>query len=301
MPQILIILIAALAPVAWGTTFFVTTEFLPEKAAFWIGFWRAFPIGLIWVLAIRKLPRGEWWWKILILSACNVGLFFPALFISAYLLPGGLGTMLVAFQPIFLALLVWFWLGRKPKWQTWLAISLGVLGISLVVFEPHINSWGLLSSFVAVILFTVGTVLLEKWGVMDNNLGAYTAWQLLLGSLMILPLAFIIDGPCPSFMFEKSGVENAPLYAMIFMAFVNTGFAYFVWFWALERLSLITVSMLGLLGPIVAYALDVFCLGLEIKGVEYIGVALVLTGVAYQSVIGAKKNKEPRMDSDEHR
>ena len=88
------------------------------------------------------------------------------------MLPGGLGTMLVASMPLFLAFAVWLWLKRMPSWKTWVAILIGVFGMSLIVFDPALNTWGLLSSLSAVILFTIGTVLLEKWGVMDDDLGA---------------------------------------------------------------------------------------------------------------------------------
>ena len=293
MTKIVLILIAAIAPLSWGTTFFVTTEYMPADAAYWIGFWRALPIGAVWLLYIRHWPRREWWLKLLVVSACNVGLFFPALFLSAYLLPGGLGTMLVAFQPILLALLVWLWLKRRPSFKTCIAICIGVCGIVLVLAAPYtdVSVYGICTSFVALLLFTIGTVLLEKWGVMDDDLSAYTAWQLFLGGLMILPMAFVMEGSCPDFFIERSGVAYAPLYGIVFMGLINTGLAYFIWFWALERLSLITVSMLGLLGPICAYFLDVCMLGKSLSQMELIGIALVLFGVAYQGAVGSRKRE----------
>lgn len=55
------VLLTALAPVSWGTTYAVTTEFLPADRPLFTGLMRALPAGLLLLALGRVLPRGVWW------------------------------------------------------------------------------------------------------------------------------------------------------------------------------------------------------------------------------------------------
>ena len=61
MQRITTVLLTALAPVSWGTTYAVTTEFLPPDRPLFTGLMRALPAGLLLLALGRVLPRGVWW------------------------------------------------------------------------------------------------------------------------------------------------------------------------------------------------------------------------------------------------
>lgn len=90
---------AALAPAAWGTTYLVTTELLPEGRPLLLAALRALPAGLLLLLIGRKLPKGRWWGRAAVLGMLNIGLFFPLTFVGAYRLPGGVAATIGAIQP----------------------------------------------------------------------------------------------------------------------------------------------------------------------------------------------------------
>ena len=62
------LLITAITPAVWGTTYVVTTEFLPPDRPLLSGMLRALPAGLLLLAVTRKLPRGAWWWKSAVLG-----------------------------------------------------------------------------------------------------------------------------------------------------------------------------------------------------------------------------------------
>ena len=62
-------LVAAVAPLAWGTTYYVTEEFLPPDRPMFAALMRALPAGLLLLAFTRTLPRGEWWWKSAVLGS----------------------------------------------------------------------------------------------------------------------------------------------------------------------------------------------------------------------------------------
>lgn len=87
-----VLMATAIAPALWGTTYLVTTEFLPPDRPLLAGTLRALPAGLILLAFTRTLPRGSWWLKALALGTLNIGAFFALLFVSAYRLPGGVSA-----------------------------------------------------------------------------------------------------------------------------------------------------------------------------------------------------------------
>lgn len=56
-----LIALTALAPVSWGSTYAVTTEFLPPDRPLFTAVMRALPAGLLLLALARVLPRGNWW------------------------------------------------------------------------------------------------------------------------------------------------------------------------------------------------------------------------------------------------
>ena len=107
--------LAALAPIAWGSGYYVTETFLPPDRPLFGAMVRALPFGLL-LLALRpRLPKGIWWWRALVLGTLNIGAFFVLIFIAAYRLPGGTAATLTATAPIMVMLVAWGLIGERPR------------------------------------------------------------------------------------------------------------------------------------------------------------------------------------------
>src|SRR3954469_5577250 len=83
-------LVSAVAPMTWGTTYLVTTQFLPPDRPLLSCVIRTLPAGLALLLVTRRLPSGTWWARSAALGLLNIGAFNVLLFLAAYRLPGGL-------------------------------------------------------------------------------------------------------------------------------------------------------------------------------------------------------------------
>ena len=99
------ILLTALAPAIWGSTYYVTTEFLPPGYPITVAMLRALPAGLLLLAIVRQLPHPAWLMRVFILGALNFAVFWVMLFITAYRLPGGVGATVGALQPLVVILL----------------------------------------------------------------------------------------------------------------------------------------------------------------------------------------------------
>ncbi|MCW2956042.1 MAG: transporter permease, partial [Thermoleophilia bacterium] len=227
----LTLLIASLAPIVWGTTYIVTTEWLPDDRPLLAALLRALPAGLVLLVLLRKLPVGDWWWRAAVLGVLNIGIFFALLFESAYRLPGGVAAVLGAVQPLVIVGLS-VWLLRTPARTGQVVAGIaGVGGIALMVLKANatIDMVGVVAGLIGVVSMCLGFVLTKRWTSPVGPL-VMTSWQLVAGGLFLLPIALLGEGMPPAL-----SMTNVLGYA--YLGFVGTAAAYYVWFRGIARLS----------------------------------------------------------------
>ncbi|SMQ16322.1 probable blue pigment (indigoidine) exporter [Streptomyces sp. Ag82_O1-12] len=265
-----LITLTALAPVSWGTTYAVTTEFLPPDRPLFTALVRALPAGLLLLALARVLPRGAWWWKAAVLGALNIGAFFPLLFLSAYRLPGGLAAVVGSAGPLFVAGLSALLLGQRPSARTLVTGAVAAFGVSLVVLRAAgaLDTLGLLAAVASTASMSTGTVLTQRWG-RPEGVGplALTGWQLTAGGLLIAPLAFLIEGAPPA-------LDGRAVGGYLYLAVANTAVAYWLWFRGIGRMAATQVTFLGPLSPLTAAVVGWAALGQALTPVQLVGMGL---------------------------
>jgi probable blue pigment (indigoidine) exporter len=250
---------------------------------------RALPSGLILLAASRQLPRGDWWWKAIVLGTVNVGALFAFLFVSAERLPGGVAATISAIGPLLVAVLSWLLLGLRPTVRVILAGIVGVAGVALLVLTPSasLDLVGLVAALGGTSVFALGTVLTKRWG-RPVSLVAFSGWQLAAGGLMLVPLMLLVEG-------LPDHVGGAAIGGFAYMAIANTALAYVLWFRGLESLPATAVSFLTLLSPIVATLIGLAVLGQSLTALQVVGMVVAATGlIAGQLTAGARRGT-PRL------
>ncbi|MCX5246062.1 EamA family transporter [Streptomyces sp. NBC_00201] len=262
--------LTALAPVSWGTTYAVTTQFLPPDRPLFTGLVRALPAGLLLLGITRVLPRGAWWWKAAVLGALNIGAFFPLLFLSAYRLPGGMAAVVGSVGPLFVAGLAAVLLGERPTLRTLLTGIAAAFGVTLVVLKAAgaLDGLGVLAALAATASMSTGTVLTKRWG-RPEGVGplALTGWQLTAGGLLIAPLALLVEGAPPA-------LDGRAVGGYLYLALANTAVAYWLWFRGIGRLTATQVTFLGPLSPLTAAIVGWAALDQALTPLQLTGMAL---------------------------
>ncbi|TQJ53129.1 EamA family transporter [Streptomyces sp. SLBN-115] len=270
MKRLTTVLLTALAPVSWGTTYAVTTELLPADRPLFTGLMRALPAGLLLLALGRVLPRGVWWGKAAILGALNIGAFFPLLFLSAYRLPGGMAAVVGSVGPLFVVGLSALLLGQRPTARTVLAGVVAAFGVSLVVLKAAgaLDPLGVLAALASTASMSAGTVLTKRWGRPDG-VGplALAGWQLTAGGLLIAPLAFLVEGAPPA-------LDGRAVGGYLYLALANTAVSYWLWFRGIGRLTATQVTFLGPLSPLTAAVVGWAALGQALTPLQLTGMAL---------------------------
>ena len=277
------ILLTSLAPISWGTTYVVATEFLPPNHPLLVASMRSLPIGLLLIIGLRKLPKGNWWWRMLILGGLNIGVFQALLFVAAYRLPGGVAATAGAIQPLLVGLFSWAILSVKPSKLSIVAAISGFIGVGLLVLGPsaQLDTIGILAALAGAGAMGLGTVLVKRWKP-PVSLMVFTAWQLAIGGAMLLPVALITEGPFTE-------VTRTNLRGFIYLGLIGTALAYALWFRGINKLDPTAASYLGLLSPVVATLIGYVFLQETFSSVQTSGVAIVLASVVIGQQAGSSK------------
>lgn len=280
------VLLTALAPISWGTTYVVATEFLPPDHPLLVASMRSLPIGLLLTIGLRKLPQGNWWWRMLILGGLNIGVFQALLFVAAYRLPGGVAATTGAIQPLLVEFFAWMILSVTPSNLSTVAAISGFIGVGLLVLGPgaQLDTIGIIAALAGAGVMGLGTVLVKQWKP-PVSLIVFTAWQLTIGGFMLLPVALITEGPFTE-------VTRTNLWGFIYLGLIGTGLAYALWFRGINRLSPTAASYLGLLSPVVATLIGYVFLQETFSSIQLVGIAIVLASVVIGLQTGSSSDKK---------
>ena len=283
------VLLTALAPAVWGSTYVVTTEMLPPDSPLWASVIRALPAGIILLLIGRRLPWGIWWFRATVLGVLNIGAFFYFLFVAAYLLPGGVAALVMSCQPMFVLLLGLLLLGQQIKLIQVLACIVGAIGVGLLVLQPtaELDSVGVLAGLAGAVSMAVGVVLTKRWGCPEGvSILTFTGWQLTVGGAVLIPVALLTE----TFPVEISA-EN--WVGFVYLSLVGALLAYVIWFRGIARLPAVSVSFLSLVSPLAAAILGYVILGESFTPIQLAGAVAIVVAVimAQPRPAASKKNK----------
>ncbi|MCL6377384.1 EamA family transporter [Pectobacterium brasiliense] len=267
------VLLTALAPAIWGSTYIVTSEILPPDRPFTAALIRVLPAGLLLLLFTRRFPALRDWWRVLVLSALNIGVFQALLFVAAYRLPGGLAAVLGAIQPLLVMVLVWAVDHRAPRLATLWSAIVGVAGMAILLLSPQttFEPVGIAAALLGAICMATGVWLTRRWK-LDLPVLPLTGWQLFLGGLMLAPVAWIADAPLPALTLPQWAAYS-------YLCLAGAVLAYGLWFRGVSRLPTVAVASLGLLSPLTAVVLGWALLSQSMTGTAFLGLAIVLASV----------------------
>lgn len=280
--------VSALAPAIWGSTYLVTTEYLPPDRPYLAAVVRALPAGLILLAFGRSLPKGIWWWRALALGTLNIGAFFYLLFVAAYHLPGGVAALVMTVQPMVVLILAALLLGDRIRSIHVLACLLGTGGVALLVLKSNasLDTVGILAALAGAVSMASGIVLNKRWQRPEGvGLLQFTGWQLTAGGLVLLPFML-------AFEWVPDHVNGTNLMGFAYLTLIGSVFGYAVWFRGIDRLPALAVSFLSFASPIVATLLGYLFLNETLTFLQMVG-ALTIVGAVVLAQPRAKRTPAP--------
>lgn len=266
--------LAAAAPAIWGSSYIVTTQMLPDGYPLTVAMLRALPTGILLILITRRLPPVNWLGKLAVLGALNFSIFWGALFLAAYRLPGGVAATLGAIQPLIVLLMARIVLGSDLHMRGLIAAIVGIVGVGLLVLDPTArpDGIGILAALGGAVSMACGVVLTRKWQPPVPAL-TFTAWQLTAGGLLLLPFALVFEPALPP-------LTTTNIAGFLWLGLIGAALTYFFWFRGIERLGPTAITRFGFLSPLTAVTLGWVLLGERLGPAQLSGAVIVILCVA---------------------
>lgn len=266
-----------LAPISWGTTYVAITEFLPDDRPLTVAALRVLPAGLLLVgIGLARSgwrPQGRDWRRHALIALFNFGLFFPLLIVATYRLPGGVVGAAGGLQPLLVAALTYLLFRVRPSWRQIVTAVLAAIGVGMVMLRPgvELDVIGVGATVIATLSFAVAIVLTKRFPPTEDRIAA-TGWQLLLSSLLLIPIAVIVEGTPPA-------LGPSELGAFAYLSLATTGVAFVLWFTGIDRLPTAAPPLLGLAAPLTGAAVGWIALGQSLGLTQIFGFAVTITAI----------------------
>ncbi len=192
------------------------------------------------------------------------------------LVNGGAGktSILTYTMPFWLLLMAWVFLGERLKGFQWVAVGLALCGMILLLtpWRFHEGWSGLMA--VGGALFWAGSAIVAK--VLrkrhEVDLFSLTAWQMLLGSLLLIVFAAVAWSGPPVW----SGTFIA---ALVFVVIFGNTVAWLLWLYILHALPAGTAGLGTLLTPVIGIAAAWIQLGERPSLSEGIGMIAIVSAL----------------------
>ena len=267
------LLITAITPAIWGSTYVVTTQLLPAGYPLTVAMLRALPAGLLLLLLVRELPKGVWWGRSFVLGALNFSFFFAMLFVSAYRLPGGVAATVGAIQPLIVVVLAWILLGSTIRVLSVVAAVAGMMGVALMLLTPRaaLDPVGIAAGLAGAVSMAFGIVLGHRWRPPVSPL-TFTAWQLTAGGIMLAPFAWLLEPSLPT-------LTRSNILGLVYLCLCGGAVAYVLWFRGIARLGPSVIAPLGFLSPVTAVILGWLIVNQDLTPTQLVGMVVVIASV----------------------
>lgn len=240
---------------------------------------------------LRPMPRPAW--RIVMVGLLMGGGSFALLFMALQTVsPSAAAVVSQAGVPIttLLSILI---LGERIHWRRGLGITLTLIGVLVVVWEPGFAiSAGLLLVLAAAASGSLGAVLMKQMG--DIAPLRFQAWVGMSSALLLAPLALVLETPDWG---QLAAVKWQFMAAVVFSALVVSVGAHTLYYVLIARYEANLIAPLTLITPLATIGLGVAITNDRLDTQMIVGSAIALTGVL---IVALRRTRAPIAEAQEH-
>ena len=227
----------------------------------------------------RSIPVGGRSWILIVvvgLGATSMG--FVGMFHAAEFVSPGLATVIANVQPIIAAVLAHVFLGERLKAIGKIGLAVGLAGIAVIALPglaaDHIQGYSLGIAYVVLAAtgVSVGNVAIKRLtGQVDPVMAM--GFQLLIGAVSLALLSMSTE--------DVSSLAWSMdfLFVLVALSVLGSSLAFWLWFEALEQVSLNRANAFTFLVPIFGLMIGAAFFSERLEAVQIVGVVLVLSGI----------------------
>lgn len=277
----------------WGYNWVVMKQALADVGPFQFAAMRTFFAALLMFLVLPALKRPLR--PTHIPQIALIGLLqtsgFTGLIVWA-LVEGGAGKVAVLSytMPFWVMLLAWPLLGEKIRGLQWIVVLASCTGL-VCILEPWHLQGSILSDMLAVMggaCWALSVIAAKKLHrrAPEMDLLTFTAWQMLIGSLPLVLVAFIV--PAKPILWTHYLVG-----AVVYNVIAANAIAWLLWLYALRNLAAGTASMVSLFAPVIGVLAAWIQLGEVPSKPEAAGMLLIGFSLGMIAFLGMRRHEQP--------
>ncbi len=212
--------------------------------------------------------------------------------ISIEYIGAGLSTLIANSQVLIVAVTAWLMYSEKPSRQVMIAIPLVLTGVALVSGLGRGDSFGsnpVLGSLLALVsaLFYAAFIIGFR---SSNDIRAPSAGPLMEASAGAALAALLAAG-------LGGGIQFAPTWPahgwLLALALSSQVLGWLLIGYALPRIPAVETATIILMQPVLTMIWGALIFSERPSAIQLVGAALVLSGVGYVAIAGAKRSPEP--------
>ncbi|MEK9967551.1 MAG: EamA family transporter [Ferrovibrio sp.] len=243
-------------------------------------------LGVLYVRGIR-LPRDRAAWRSLAIQAClNSVMPFTLIAWAETRIDAGVATILNSTTPIFAFLITWTITRHEAVTARKLfGTAMGLGGVCLIIGVGALTRlgsdvWGQFAMLLASLSYGAAAIYGHNFKHLDSMVPA--AGSMLCGAVILLPLSLIVDQP---WTLQPS---VASLLALLCLSVFSTALAFVIYFRLVRTLGSVGVTSQAYLRIPIGVGIGVAFLDESLAGSAWIGLVLVVIGVAAMSLPARK-------------
>jgi len=189
-----------------------------------------------------------------------------------------LAAILTASMPLSTVILAHFWIGERITLDRVVGVLVGFCGVFLLIGTDlrditESSTLGQLAIIAGVLGYSTGTVYARRYLQQDVGGDATAAGQMLVGTMVMVPLALAVETPFDLSISAKTALAWSAL------GVLPSAIAYMIYYRLLRDVTATQASMIGYLIPITAVSLGAFVLDERLAATSFAGLALIIVGV----------------------
>ncbi|MGE0547211.1 MAG: DMT family transporter [Kofleriaceae bacterium] len=265
----------------WGTTWFaIRVSIGPGGFPTFVSLALRFAIAVVILVPIavrvRPWPTGRAW-GYLVLAGVLDAVAYTLVYLGEERVPGAVGAVLYGTQPLILAVLLTAFRIETITSRHMIGSAVSLAGVA-VLFHDRLEISSRQAVGVAMIVGSVvaatGYSMLVKQHGKNVHGVASTAVFLTVTAIALGIAAIVVGEPMPW------PPPRNPSIATLYLAVFGTVVAFYLYFWMLQRATLVLASTLVFVFPLIAMITDALFEAERLGAGGYLGAAIVLGGLA---------------------
>jgi putative membrane protein PagO len=290
-----IILVYALACLIWGSTWMAIRLGLDSLTPF-VSVGLRFSFAALFILIFMKIKGMK-----IQMDKLSIKLYLQMAFFSFVIpyglvywgeqyIPSGLASVLFAINPFFVTIFSFYMLSQeKITPYKIIGMIVGFIGIVVIFSEDITNTagffvWGMVAVVLSALIQGWIQVVVKKYG---QHLHSFTMnfYPMLIAGLTMLFIGFFTEN------LNYIKFDSKAILSVLYLASFGSMIVFTCWYWLLKRVSVIVLSLITFITPVIALILGIILLKEVFTVIDIFGSFLVLVGLIIATLGNVKSFK----------